>query len=331
MIVYVLLGILPALGVVVLAMSRPKKNPELYVSLLQFRAQGKAAGFSSAEIKLLKTMVEQSGRINPLSLFQSTELIDQCIRSLVRSERIAGNKDPVRQNLVERLYEYRKQIEIEAPKQKTLSSREIEAGQNLRVVADSVIYQSQVIKNTEQHILATRPVNPNMRSTPVWQGRNVSIYFWKEGDAGYVFDSDILGEALFKGAMAIQIGHTNNLFRSQKRRSPRVKVHKSTYLYLLNDAVSVDALETKPGLKCFVEDISDTGCAVTVGGRASKGLRVKLQFELNKKPFCMSGTVRSVGYNGETNRSLLHIEADPLSQEARNAIFAEMFDVMPSR
>jgi hypothetical protein len=80
-----------------------------------------------------------------------------------------------------------------------------------------------------------------------------------------------------------------------------------------------------------VEDLSDTGCAVTIGGRAGKGLRVKLQFELNKKPFTMSGTVRSVDYNGETNRSLLHIEADPLNQEAKNAIFAEMFDAVPSK
>jgi hypothetical protein len=80
-----------------------------------------------------------------------------------------------------------------------------------------------------------------------------------------------------------------------------------------------------------VEDLSDTGCAVTIGGKAGKGLRVKLQFELDKKPFSMSGVVRSADYNGETNLSLLHIEADPLSQEAKNAIVAEMFDAMPSK
>jgi hypothetical protein len=45
----------------------------------------------------------------------------------------------------------------------------------------------------------------------------------------------------------------------------------------------------------------------------------------------MSGTVLSVDYNGETNRSLLHIEADPLSQEAKNAIFAEMFSASSAK
>jgi c-di-GMP-binding flagellar brake protein YcgR len=324
------LGILPALGILVLFLNRPQKDPAA-LSWGQFRAQGRAAGFSFVEISRLKMMAQQSGKLNPPSLFQSAELMEYCIRSLARTMRTGGGGNPADQNFIAKLYECRKKIEAEGPKRGLISSHEIEAGQNLRVVADSAIYRSQVIKNTDQYILATRPVNPELRSAPVWLGRRISVYFWKEEDAGYVFDCKVLDEALFKGVMAIQISHSKDLFRTQKRRSLRVKTHKSTYLYLLNDAAPSDTLETKPGLKCFVEDLSDTGCAVTIGGRASKGLRVKLQFELNKKPFTMSGTVRSVDYNEEANRSLLHIEADPLNQAAKKAIFAEMFDAAPSK
>jgi c-di-GMP-binding flagellar brake protein YcgR len=331
MIEYVLLGILPLLGIFVLVLNHPQKKPAAATTWLQFRAQGKAAGFSSSEIRRLKTMAEQSGKMHPLSLFQSPELMDYCIHSLARTLRISGTNSPAQQNFIERLYEWRKKIEAEGPKRGLATTREIEVGQNLRVVADSVIYRSQVVKNADQYILASRPVNPELRSAPVWLGRKISVYFWKEEDAGYVFDCQVLNEVFFKGVAAIQIGHSDNLFRTQKRRSLRVKTHKSTYLYLLHDAAASDTLETRPGLKCFVEDISDTGCAVTIGGRANKGLRVKLQFELDKKPFTMSGTVRSVEYNGETNRSRLHIEADPLSQEAKNVLFAEMFDAMPSK
>jgi c-di-GMP-binding flagellar brake protein YcgR len=332
MILYVLLGLLPALGILILALNHPeKKLPAATTSLLQFRSQGKAAGFSSAEIRRLKAVVEQSGKLYPLSLFQSPELMDYCIRSLLRTMRVNGDNSPARQNFMERLYEHRKKIEAHGTKQGLGSSRKIEVGQNLRVVSDSAIYRSQVIKNTDQHILASRPVNPESRSAPVWLGRKISVYFWKEEDAGYVFDSEVLDEVRVRGFAAIQIRHSDALFRTQKRRSLRVKTHKSAYLYLLNDTALSNTLENKAGLKCFVEDLSDTGCAVTIGGRAGKGLRVKLQFELNKKPFNMSGTVRSADYNEATNRSLLHIEADPLSQEAKNAIFAEMFDTMPSK
>ncbi|MDR0597167.1 MAG: PilZ domain-containing protein [Treponema sp.] len=333
MIVYVLLGLLPALGILMLILGRPqKKQAEAHTSLRQFQAQGRAAGFSSGEIRRLREMALRSGKINPFSLFQSAELMDHCIRSLARAMRRGGDNNPAaEQNLISKLYECRKKIEAEGPKRGLITSREIEAGQNLRVVSDAVIYRSQVIKNADQYLLATRPVNPELRSAPSWLGRKISVYFWKEEDAGYVFDCKVLDEALIKGVAAVQLSHSKDLFRTQKRRSLRVKTHKLTYLYLLNDGAPSDTLETRPGLKCFVEDLSDTGCAVTIGGKAGKGLRVKLQFELNKKPFSMSGTVRSVDYNGETNRSLLHIEADPLSQEAKNAIFAEMFDAAPSR
>jgi c-di-GMP-binding flagellar brake protein YcgR len=327
MIVYILLGILPVLGILVLVLSRPPKKPDGPASWSQFRAQGKAAGFSFSELVRLKAVVERSGKANPLSLFQSAELMDYCIRSLAKTQ----DGSPAPQDFMAKLYECRKKIGTGGAQQGITSTREIEVGQNLRVVADSVIYRSQVVKNADQYILASKPVNPELRSAPVWLGRKISIYFWKEEDAGYVFDCQVLDEVLFKGSATIKIGHSSNLFRTQKRRSLRVKTHKSSYLYILNDFTASNTLENKPGLKCFVEDISDTGCSVTVGGRAGKGLRVKLQFELNKKPFIMIGTVRSAEYDGETKRSLLHIEADPLSQEAKNAIFAEMFDAAPSK
>jgi c-di-GMP-binding flagellar brake protein YcgR len=330
MIVYVLLGILPVLGILLLALNRPPKKKNGLISWAQFRAQGKEAGFSFSEIVRLKAVAERSGKANPLSLFQSPELMDYCIRSLVKAQD-GGQDSPAPQNFMTKLYECRKKMGTGGAKQGLITTREIEVGQNLRVVADSVIYRSQVVKNSDQYILASKPVNPELRSAPVWLGRKIAIYFWKEEDAGYVFDCQVLDEVLFKGSATIKIGHSSNLFRTQKRRSLRVKTHKPSYLYILKDFTASDALETKPGLKCFVEDLSDTGCSATVGGKAGKGLRVKLQFELNKKPFIMIGTVRSAEYNGETNRSLLHIEADPLSQEAKNAIFAEMFDAAPSK
>jgi c-di-GMP-binding flagellar brake protein YcgR len=333
MITYILLGILPALGILMLILYRPKKKPSApKTPWRRFRSQGRAAGFSSREISLLKTMIQQADTPNPVSLFQSPDLLDLCMRSLAQTIRARGGNDPERQEFIARLYEYRKKIEAEGPKRGLMTSREIEAGQNLRVIANNaVIYRSQVIKNTPLYILATRPVNPGLRSAPAWRGQKISVYFWKNEDAGYVFDCQILDEVFVKGVSAVQLGHSDSLFRTQKRRSLRVKTHKSTYLYLLNDASPSDKLETKPGLKCFVEDLSDTGCSVTIGGKAGKGIRVKLQFELDKKPFIMSGEVRSVEYDEKANRSLLHIEADPLSQEAKNSIFAEMFSAMPAK
>ncbi|MDR1247961.1 MAG: PilZ domain-containing protein [Treponema sp.] len=331
--VYILLGIVPALVVLLLILNLPqKKAAETETSWRQFHSLGKAMGFSFREISLLKTVALQSEKPDPASLFQSPELTDFCIRFLVRSTRASGNNSPAKQDFIARLYEYRKKIEAEGPGQGLTSSREIEADQNLRVVINNAaVYQSKVIKNTYSYLLATRPVNPKSRAAVSWMGQKIAVYFWKEEDAGYVFDGEVLDEVFFKGNAAIKISQSDSLLRTQKRRAPRAKTHKSTYLYLLTDEAPSNKLETKPGLRCFVEDLSETGCAVTIGGRVHPGIRVKLQFELGGKPFGMSGVVRSVDYNEETRRSLLHIEADPLSQEAKHAIFGEMFSVLPSK
>jgi c-di-GMP-binding flagellar brake protein YcgR len=316
-----------------LILNRPQKKAAAPgTSWGQFRAQGRAAGFSFREISLLKMIALQSETPDPVALFQSPDLTDFCIRSLTRTMRASGNNSPQRQDFIAKLYEHRKKIEAEGPQQRLSASREIEAGQNLRVVINnSAIYRSQVIKNAYDYLLATRPVSLKPRPAFSWLGQKITIYFWKEEDAGYVFDSEVLDEMLVKGAAAIKISHSNALVRTQKRRSPRVKTHKPTYLYLLNDDAPSDKLETKPGLRCFVEDLSDTGCSVTIGGRVNPGIRVKLQFELNGKPFCMSGAVRSAEYNKGAGRSLLHIEADPLNQEAKYALFGELFSAAPAR
>jgi hypothetical protein len=102
-------------------------------------------------------------------------------------------------------------------------------------------------------------------------------------------------------------------------------LHKAAFLYLVEEGEAPHKIEAGPGLSCFLEDISDTGCAVVVGGKADSGIKVKAQFALNNAAVCMSGTVRSTSYREETNRSILHIEADALPLETRNRILGEVF------
>jgi c-di-GMP-binding flagellar brake protein YcgR len=331
MILYILIGIVPVLGVILLLLRHPQGAEKGGGgSWAQFYIKGKAAGFSPKEINTLRNIAQQSVMGDYTTLFQSPEQMDACIRTLVRTMRVSGDEDPVKQEFLTRLYEYRKKIEVDKPNPGITTSHEIAEGQILRVVINNAaVYQSRVLKNNYQYLLITRPVNPTTTSTLSWTGQKLSIYFWKEGDAGYVFDCDVLDEVYIKSAVALQVSHSDSLFRTQKRKSFRVKTHKTSYLYVLDQKDVSNKLETVPGLKCYVEDLSDTGCSVTIGGKAVRDMRVKLQFELDKKAFSMSGTVRSVEYNEETNRSLLHIEADPLRQESKNSVFGELFGMLP--
>jgi c-di-GMP-binding flagellar brake protein YcgR len=318
-------------GLVMLILSRSGK--EKSASWLQFYAKGKDAGFSFKEIELLRRLAIRVNLEDPSSLFRSQNQLDMCIRSMVRNMHVSGEAgDEDAQDFLSKLYDYRKKIEMEKPKVKNgiSDSRQVSEGQALRVlVSGSGVYKSQIVKNTNQYLTISRPSSNKLPGTFTWTGLKISVYFWREDDAGYVFDSEVLDEVYSKGLASLKISHAESLFRTQKRKSVRVKLHKSAFLYPLSGEEEVNKLEVNPGLKCFLEDLSDTGCAVTIGGKAAAGLRVKMQFALNNTPIVMGGTVKNVEFKEDANRSLLHVEADPLPIEIRNQILGEVFGMLP--
>jgi c-di-GMP-binding flagellar brake protein YcgR len=302
-------------------------------SWVQFFAKGTDAGFSIREIELLRKLATLCNLEDPSSLFWSQTQLDQCLRALIKAQRSgAPGEDLGDEDFLSRLYEYRKKVEMEKPRIKNgiSNSRQINEGQNLRIlVSGSGVFRSQVIRNTPQNLTISRPVNDKVGSNFSWIGTKLSVYFWREDDAGYVFDSEPIDEVFAKGISSLKISHSDSLYRTQKRRSIRIKMHKPAYLYLLGPEEAGKA-ETVPGVTCLIEDLSDTGCALTIGGQAGAGMRIKVQFALNGTPICMTGTVRSVDFKEATQRSLLHVESDPLPRYAQNMILGEVFGMQDS-
>jgi c-di-GMP-binding flagellar brake protein YcgR len=328
---FTLILIIVILGLALFFFSRSKKEKK--GNWIQFFAKGKDAGFSFKEIELLRRLATKCNIEDPTSLFWSQNQLDVCIRSMVRGIRMSGEgEEQGTQDFLSKLYDYRKKIEMNKPaiKNGISSSRQISEGQPLRIlVTGTGVFRSEVVKNTSQYLTISRPVNSKIPAAISWNGMKVSVYFWRADDAGYVFDTNVIDEVFSKGISALKIEHSDSLFRTQKRKSIRIKLHKAAFLYLAKDGDEPGRIEMAPGLKCFLEDLSDTGCAVTVGGQAASGLRVKIQFALDNTAISMLGTVRSVEYRESANRSLLHIEADPLPMEIRNQILGEVFGMLP--
>jgi c-di-GMP-binding flagellar brake protein YcgR len=299
---------------------------------IQFYAKGKDSGFSFKDIEMLRKLAVKSDLEDPSSLFWSQEQLDRCIKAMIKNAKTTGeDKDPDTQEFLARLYDYRKKIELDKPKslQGLNSTHELFEEQRLRVlISGTGVFGSHIIKNTRDYMTIARPVGDNLPQSYKWKGSHVSIYFWRNEDAGYVFDTDVLDEVYSKGIAALQIRHSDSVFRTQKRKSTRIKTHLPAFLYLLADGEIQDTIESSPGLICFVEDLSDGGCALSIGGKTAPGLRIKVQFELDKDPLVMCGTVRSVDYRESENRSLLHVEAETLPLATRNHILAQVFGMV---
>jgi len=300
---------------------------------IKFYAKGKEAGFSLRDMEYLKRLVTDCKIQYPISIFTSQKQFQTIIRSMVNSVRTTGeiNDLPI-QDLLSKLFDYCKKLEMESTENKVRisSSRQISEGQALRVLVPGTgVYKSEVVKNFGNYLTITRPVSTSRGPSTQWYGLKISVYFWREDDAGYVFDTEVLDEVFSKGISSLKIGHNDSLFRTQKRKTLRVRYQKMAFLYMLREGESPHRLERAAGLRCMLEDISDSGCAFRVHGQASIGLRLKVQFSLDKVPICIPGTVRSVDYKNDTNISLIHMESDPLPVGTRNHILCEVFDMLP--
>jgi len=312
-----------------LASHKNKRGP----GWVQFFAKGKDAGFSLSEIELLHQLAIKLKLDEPTTLFFSQEKLDECIRALVKDMHNSGTEaDSEDHHFLSKLYDYRKKIEMEKPKVKhgIKNSRHISEGQNLRILIIGMgVFKSQVIKNFSKEIIVSRPESDRLPVDFSWLEQQISVYFWRDGDAGYVFDTVVLDDCFTNGIPSLKIAHSDSLFRTQKRKSIRVRMHKPAFLYPVTNEEEAGAIEVNPGVKSFLEDLSDTGCAVSVGGKAFADMRLKVQFALNNDVICMSGTVRSVQYKADSNKSLVHIESDPLPIEKRNRILGEVFGMLP--
>jgi c-di-GMP-binding flagellar brake protein YcgR len=290
---------------------------------------GKEAGFSFKEVEMLRQLTVQCNIEDPCSIFSSQEQLDQCIRAMVRNIKMSGESEEQGiQDFLSRLYDFRKNIgsDNHSTGNSISNSRQMANGQMLKIlVTGGGVYRSQIVKNSSQFMIITRPVSQRNAAPISWQGTKISVYFWREDDAGYVFDSEVIDEVISSGISSLKIAHSDSLFRTQKRRSTRIKMNKQAFLYLVKDNAPSYKLEIDPGLKCFVEDLSDTGCAIVVAGKTESGLRVKVQFALDNIPICISGVVRSTTFKADANRSVLRIEADPMPMEIRNHILGQMF------
>ena len=165
-----------------------------------------------------------------------------------------------------------------------------------------------------------------------WVGKFISVYLWRKSDARYVFDTTVTGHGLFVGESSISLKHSTNLIRTQKRKAVRAKCEIKANLYIIkNENIDYNAVETQNGYKCLIEDISEAGALIRIGGKGVPNVQIKLQFNIQNMLIIMFGVVRTVEFNEATNQSLLHFECIHLEPAMKNEVLSFVYDMLPER
>jgi len=304
---------------------------------LQFYLKGKESGFSFREVNLLRRIAVENKMKDATSLFWSIKQLDRCIKGTLISFRSRNiEESPEAIAMVSKLYDFRKRVELNQPKYSMglKSSRDMDKRQRIRVTLPSFApFSSIVIDVLRRYIAIAYPKGPELPPGFSWKGQQIGINFWREGDAGYFFQAKVLEDyATGKKYPILHISHNDNIVRTQKRSSVRVKTSIPAKLYPLKSVDEAnEEYESDKGLKSLLADLSEDGAAILIGGRAKVGMPVKYQFRLSDSELVVCGVVRGVNFDGKRNRSLLHVQALPVSDRTKNTIRAYVYDLFGER
>lgn len=327
---YILIAIFVIIGIVILLAF-------LYSILktkINFFITGLDSGFSIGDLFLLYKVAQLCDLEQPTSLFWSMPALNRCIAQINTQASADGKKLSVQhQNLMTKLYNYRTKVQNQSDEKKGLSSTSsLDKGQILRIIFPGKgVFASRIIENGNQIVIDV-PTQKGIITIPAeeWVGKVISIYLWRKGDARYVFDTTVTQSGLYIGKSSLFLNQSNNLVRTQKRKSVRVPCEIYGQLYIIKKQISnFTEIETKSGYKCLILDISESGAMVKIGGKGVENIQIKLQFTIQKMIIVMFGIVRTVEYNEQENLSILHFECTHIEQAMRNEILSFVYNTLP--
>ncbi len=330
--VYTLIGIIIALSIL-LALAGLYS---VFKQRIEFYITGLDQKFSFSDLNLLWKVSQLCDLDYPKALFWSMPSLTKCMSHITSQAASNGTEnDPATQSLITKLFDYRTKLQNQTDDKKGIeSTMYLNREQKLRIILPGKgVFSSRILNNGKELIIAV-PRQKDMIpfTAEEWVGKFVSVYLWRKGDARYVFDSTVTGHGLFVGESSISLRHSSNLIRTQKRKAVRAKCEIKANLYIItSEKIDYNAVETQNGYKCLIEDISEAGALIRIGGKGASNVQIKLQFNIQNMLIVMFGVVRTVEYNEASNQSLLHFECIHLDPTMKNEVLSYVYNMLPER
>lgn len=303
----------------------------VYKRQVNFYISGFDSGFSFSDLKLLWKVSTLCKLDDPKSLFYSDESLKVCMEKI---SNIANSDNSARMQLIlSKLFEYKTKLKNESDNKKTIDSTKVlSVGQKLRVILPGEgVFSSEILGNGKDLVISV-PKQKNRVTIPGenWVNKVINIYLWRKGDARYVFDTTVTSQGMYVGKSSLCVKHSYNLVRSQKRKSVRAKCKIFGQLFIIkSENVDPYTVETKNGYKCLIEDISESGALIRIGGKGVQNIKIKLQFSIESRLIVMFGVVRTVEFNEEENQTLLHFECTNIDTTMKNDVLRYVYNIMP--
>jgi c-di-GMP-binding flagellar brake protein YcgR len=334
----VIVAILVIAGVLVGRARAPRTAADqAQYSSFVFRRTGKALGLPPSHVEALENLVRATKVKQPFLVFSSPGLLDDVLKKgLYSLDNARGMAEGERERRKAILFQTKQIMESSARKSISVKSTHfMKPGQSLTLtVENGGAFPSKVVSNMKDFLTVAAPPAAAQGNTRWTRGTRLSVYFWRENDAGYSFASKILGYDTVKGVQCILIQHGKALRRQQRRRNRRKPIMRPCFYYPIRieesgqgrKATRKAVVENRLGALGTVVDLSGGGCAVQTLTPMDPGKLIMIEFDIDKKaPIRAFGKVKRVR-RMKSRGGVMHVMFTNVTRQYLNRIFEFVYD-----
>ncbi len=302
-----------------------------------FRKMAKDIGLGKNHIDILEYLIRVCKVKQPFLIFSNSGLLDDMLKKGIYSlERNRGLNDEQQEKQLSQVFQIKQIIERNSRRGIGVRSTNLmKLGQALIVNPETGgEFQTKVVSNMRDMLACTAPKNEAGHDFRLKKGTRLRIHFWRESDAGYSFQTKVLGYDNIKGIVCILIQHSKTLRREQQRKFRRRHLHRPCFFYPIRIQISGQGRRAKrravvqnnQRLLGNILDISAGGCSIASMSPLKTGSLVKLEFEISRtQRITVYGKVKRAR-SQKVRGGIMHVMFTKLSSRNLNNIYSYVYN-----
>ena len=302
-----------------------------------FRRAARSYGLPQAHTDMLENLVRACKVKQPNLIFTSAGLLDDTLKKgLYSLENTRGITEEEREKRRAILFQIKQIIERNARRGASLrSTMLLKPGQILTITPENGSpFASRLVSNMKDFLTVSTPQGAAGADTRWMRGTALSVYLWRDNDAGYSFQSKVLGYDSVRGVSCVLIQHSRTLRREQRRRNRRREIMRACFYYpiRITEVAEGRTVQKKASVEKSmralgtVMDLSAGGCAIETMSPFDPGKLIMLEFDMDKKaPVRAFGKVMSVRRQKGRGGSM-HVMFTKVTRQHLNRISEFVYD-----
>ncbi len=302
-----------------------------------FRRMARAYGLPQAHAEMLENLVRACKVKQPTLVFTSAGLLDDTLKKGLYSLRVTrGIAEEEKEKRASVIFQIKQIMERNARRGSSVKSTVfLKPGQVLTITPQGGSpFSSRLISNMKDFLTVSTPQGAAGAGTRWMRGTTLSVYLWRDNDAGYSFPSKVLGYDTVKGVSCVLIQHSRTLRREQRRRNRRREIMRACFYYpiRITEVPEGRTVQRKASVEKSMRalgtviDLSAGGCAIQTMNPFERGKLIMIEFDIEKAaPVRAFGKVMTVQREKGRGGSM-HVMFTRVTRQHLNRISEFVYD-----